>query len=164
MLKKPITYTDFLGETHTEDFYFNLSAPEIVEMEVDGTGSLSDNLKDIIASGDGARIMRTFKDIIRRSYGVRSEDGRRFIKEPEAFAEFEQTGAYAQLFMELVTDAGAAVEFVTGILPSDLVEKMNKADEEAQNNAPKRPQDMSRDELLEAFAEKNALLGAQVQK
>lgn len=164
MLKKSITYKDFFGETRTEDFYFNLSAPEIVEMEVDGNGSLQENLQKVIKSNDGALIMKVFKDIIRRSYGVRSEDGRRFIKEPDGFAEFEQTGAYAQLFMEIVTDANAAVEFVKGILPSDLVDKMAKADEETQNNAPKRVQDMTREELLEAFRAKNELLGEQTQE
>lgn len=124
MIKKTLTYTDFNGNKVTEDAYFHLTKSEVVEMEImggEGTKSFSDKLKEVGASKDGKLILKTFKDILRAAYGRQSEDGRRFVKKPEFFEEFLQSEAYSELFMQLVTDAEFAVEFVKGLLPSELV-------------------------------------------
>ena len=63
-------------------------------------------------------IIDTMKDIILKSYGVKSPDGRRFIKNQEVRDAFAQTEAYSQLFMELATNAKAASDFVAGIIPA----------------------------------------------
>ena len=44
MLKKTITYNDYNGVERTEDFYFNLSKAEILEMEMGTSGGLAENL------------------------------------------------------------------------------------------------------------------------
>ena len=121
MLKKTIKYKDFNGEEVEEDFFFHLSKAELVEIELSKDGSLSEVLKKIVATKDGKVIMDTFKDIILRSYGERSGDGRKFIKNQELRDTFAASEAYSALFMELVLDAGKAAEFVRGIVPSDLV-------------------------------------------
>lgn len=72
----------------------------------------------ITAAQDGRQIIETFKQIIRKAYGVKSADGRRFIKNQEVWDEFAQTEAYSKLFMELATDAKAASAFVNGIVPA----------------------------------------------
>jgi hypothetical protein len=51
---------------------------------------------------------------------VRSEDGKRFIKNDQLREEFTQTAAYDALFMELATDEDAAANFIQGILPKDM--------------------------------------------
>ena len=61
-----------------------------------------------------------FKDIILRSYGEKSPDGRRFIKSKEITDAFAQTEAYSDLFMELATDAEAASDFINAIVPQDM--------------------------------------------
>jgi hypothetical protein len=126
VLKKSITYDDYNGGTFTEDFYFNLSKAELVELELSHKGGLSDSLKRIVASEDGAEIIREFKSIILKSYGKRSEDGRRFIKNQQLRDEFESTEAYSVLFIELVTDADAATAFVSGIMPQGLVDESSQ--------------------------------------
>lgn len=118
MLKKTITYEDYNGKTVTEDFYFNLTQAELIEMELNEKGGLAAMLKRIVESEDGAKIIATFKSIILRAYGVKSEDGRRFVKSQELCDEFAQTPAYSVLFMELATDANTAAEFVKGIVPT----------------------------------------------
>ena len=120
MLKKSITYKNYLEEEVTEDFYFNLNKAELVELEMSHEDGLSEALKRIIASKDGGEIIREFKNIIMKSYGVKSEDGRRFIKNQQVRDEFESTEAYSVLFIELVTNADAAAEFVNGVIPGDL--------------------------------------------
>jgi hypothetical protein len=126
VLKKTLTYEDFNGETVSEDFFFHLSKAELVELELSHDGGLSESLKKIIASEDGKNIIAEFKNIILTAYGKRSDDGRRFIKSQALRDEFESTEAYSTLFMELVTNADAAVEFVNGIIPAGLTEEAAK--------------------------------------
>ena len=128
MLKKTIKYTDFLGVEREEDFYFNLSKAEIMEMELSETGGLAEYIKKIVAAQDAPSIIKIFKDLILKSYGEKSADGRRFMKENEngypLYKYFEQTEAYSILFNELATDADAAAKFVNGIVPSDMSQKV----------------------------------------
>jgi hypothetical protein len=127
LLKKTITYKDFNGEEVSEDFYFHLSRAELVELEMSHRGGLSVSLERIIASEDNKSIIAEFKNIILSSYGKRSDDGKRFIKNQEVRDEFASTEAYSTLFMELVTDTNAATEFVNGIMPADLIEETQQA-------------------------------------
>lgn len=120
MLKKTIKYTDFNEEEVVEDHYFHLSQAELVELEMSHEGGLSESLKKIIAAEDGKSIIKEFKNIILSSYGKKSADGRRFIKTQEMRDEFESSEAYSTLFMELVTNPEAAIEFINGIVPSKL--------------------------------------------
>ena len=83
MLKKTITYTDLNGVERTEDFYFNLSKPEVVKMQSSVKGGYDVQLKGIAANMDGRAVMEFFEDLIRKSYGEKSEDGRRFMKSDE---------------------------------------------------------------------------------
>lgn len=127
MLKKNITYTDYDGNERSEDFYFNLSKAELTEMQLSQNGGLEKLLQKIIAEQDSSRIVTMFKDIIRKSYGEKSLDGKRFIKFRDGhslFEEFEQTEAYSVLFMELATDAEAAAAFINGIIPKDLADQI----------------------------------------
>jgi len=120
MLKKTITYKDYSGLERKEDFYFNLSKSEITEMELSIEGGLQNKMERLISEQNGGEIIRVIKDIILRSYGQKSEDGRRFIKGEEISKAFSETPAYDQLFMSLVTDAEEAANFIKGIVPEDL--------------------------------------------
>ena len=117
MLKKTIEYTDYNGTERKEDFYFNLSKAEAMEMQLSTTGGLSQMIENIIAAQDTPALVKIFKELILKAYGKKSDDGRRFIKNEEIAEEFAQTEAYSILFMELATDADAAAEFVNGITP-----------------------------------------------
>lgn len=125
MLKKTITYTDYNGVERKEDFYFNLTKAEIMEMEMSISGGLTEMINRIVAAQDAPAIIKVFKELVLKAYGVKSPDGKRFIKSDELATEFAQTEAYSQLFMELATDADAASAFVNGIVPN--VEGMDAA-------------------------------------
>lgn len=122
MLKKTITFTDYNGVERTEDFYFNLSKAEVMEMELSTTGGLAEMINKIVSAQDTPSIVKVFKDIILKAYGEKSPDGRRFIKSEELSEAFSQTEAYSELYMELSTNAEAAAKFVNEILP-DAPEK-----------------------------------------
>lgn len=116
MLKKTVTYTDYNGIERTEDFYFNLTKAEIMEMELTTSGGLAEMITKIVEAKDGPAIIKVFKDLVLKAYGEKSPDGRRFIKSVEIADAFSQTEAYSQIFMELATDADAAAAFVNGII------------------------------------------------
>ena len=120
MLKKIITYTDYNGVERTEPFYFNLSKAELMEMELGVTGGMTEMLNKIINAKDGPSLMKTFKEMIMKSYGIKSDDGKRLIKSEELSIAFTQTEAYSVLFMELITDDKAAADFVNGIIPNEI--------------------------------------------
>lgn len=128
MLKREITYTDFNDQKCTEVFYFNLSKPEVMEMLVEPDEGLDKWLERILATNNNRELLAQFQKIILSSYGERSGDGKRFIKTPEAKAEFAQTAAYDALFGELTTDEKAAADFVIGIVPSDLQQMADAAE------------------------------------
>lgn len=138
MLKKTITYTDFNDEEVTEDFFFHLSKADLIEMEMAHPGGLSKHLAAVVASEDGARIMAEFKNLITTSYGVKSDDGKRFIKSKMMTDEFMQTEAYSNLFLELCTDAEAAAAFVNGMLPSGLADDVAKISADTVDPTPSR--------------------------
>ena len=120
MLKKTITYTDYNGVERREDFWFNLSKAELMEMELGVTGGLAEYKRRIVSAQDQPSLIKIFKDIILKSYGEKSADGKRFVKSKELTEAFMQSEAYSELFMELSSNAEAAAEFVNGIVPKDL--------------------------------------------
>lgn len=126
MIKQTITYEDYNGVERTEDFYFNLSEAEIMEMELGTSGGFSEMMTTIVAANDTPTIMKTFKELILKAYGEKSQDGRRFIKSEEISEAFSQTEAYSKLYMELATDTEKAIAFSNGIMPKELMAKVEK--------------------------------------
>lgn len=123
MLKKTIIYTDYTGTERKEDFYFNLTKAEIMRMEMSTAGGLAERINRIIAAQDAPAIIAIFEDLIQRSYGVKTPDGRGFTKKKEDLEAFMATEAYSELFMELATDADAATAFINGIVPAEMAKQ-----------------------------------------
>lgn len=125
MIKKTVQYVDFNGDSQTEDIYFNLSKAEITEMELSQQGALlTEHIKKITEAKDNKELIKLFKEILVKSVGRRSEDGKRFIKNDAIREEFISSEAYSTIFMELAFNDEAAVEFMNGVMPSDLVKAM----------------------------------------
>jgi hypothetical protein len=128
MLKREITYENFNGEKVSETFYFNLTKSEMLELEVSYYGGLEATIKRIVEAKDNKSLVEEFKKIILLSYGVRSDDGKRFIKNDTVREEFSQTAAFDELFIELATNDQAAVNFIQGVLPRDMVQNIKVAE------------------------------------
>lgn len=131
MLKETIKYTDYNGVPREEDFYFNLTEAEVTEMELSEVGGMSALMQRIINTDDRPALIKIFKEIICKSYGEKSADGKRFMKFDEndrpLVNNFKQSEAYSVLFMKLSTDADAAARFVQGILPANMNQKSEPA-------------------------------------
>lgn len=124
MLRKTITYVDFNDEKRTEDFYFNLTKTELAELDIDAGGNLVNMLTRMARNQDGVGMAKFLKEMIVRSYGEKSDDGKYFEK-GDGFANgkrFTQTAAFDVLFTEILTDpSGEAIQsFLYGIIPADI--------------------------------------------
>ena len=123
MFKKTIKYLDYNDVEREEDFYFDLSQAEIMEMELGTEGGLSNMIQKIIDSKDTPSLIKMFKELILKAYGQKSADGKYFEKSEEISKRFTFSPAYSKLFMELATDDKAAAAFVNAIIPQEAVAK-----------------------------------------
>ena len=124
MITKTIKYTDFNGVEREEKYLFNLTKAELMEMELGTTGGLAETIQNIVDAQDVPKIQELFKKLLLKSYGVKSEDGKRFMKIDKDGTplsnEFSQSAAFSELYIELATDAEKATDFVKGIIPQDI--------------------------------------------
>lgn len=119
MLKKTVTYIDFDGNERTEDFFFNLTEQEIAEMELSTEGGLGNFIKKAVAAKSQVELIELFKKLILAAYGVKSADGRRFVKNDAVREDFMSTQAFSDIYMDLVQDADKASAFFNGIVPKE---------------------------------------------
>ena len=117
MFKKKITYTDYDGVVRTEEFYFNLNKSEIIELAYSEKGGLERYVERISKEEDNKKLIALFKELVLAAYGVKSDDGKRFIKSDQLREEFSQTEAFVEFFMELATNTDSAIAFVNGVAP-----------------------------------------------
>lgn len=118
MVKKLVKYTDFNGNQGEKEVYFNLSAPELVELDTEYPDGLAKTMEQAIENEDKKTLFDFFKMILVKSYGEKSDDGLRFIKSRELTEAFEQSVLFAEVFMELATDADKASVFINALVPS----------------------------------------------
>lgn len=128
MFRTEIEYVDYNGNQRKDMLYFNLSKAEMMEMELSTTAGVEEKLRMLIATKDNSKIVQIFKDLILKSYGIKSEDGTRFIKNAVLREEFEQSEAYSELFMKLLSDSDFQAKFINGIISGVNVPEMNEED------------------------------------
>lgn len=126
MIKKTIKYIDYDGNQREEEFRFNLSKAELTEMQLSATGGLSNLLTRLVQEKNAPEIIKILKEIILKSYGEKSDDGKYFRKSEEISKAFSETEAYSEIFMSIASDPDAAIEFVQGILPAEIKEELQK--------------------------------------
>lgn len=128
MLKETITFDNYVtGEKVTKDFYFNLNETELSLMELTVPGGYSNLIEQMITTTDVPKLTELFRTIVLASYGEKSPDGLRFVKEDGKLAkQFAETDAYNKLFMKLITQPKELDKFLNGIVPLELVKQMDK--------------------------------------
>lgn len=127
MLTITETYNDYLGNTRTEDFHFHYNQAELMEMELETEGGFSTRVQKIVNANSYPELYKLMKKFILGSYGVKSEDGRRFMKSPEISRSFEENPVFERLMMRMTTGPDAAKEsakFINGITPEGMAKPM----------------------------------------
>lgn len=127
MYKRIIKYTDYNGVERKEPFYFNLEEADLLRysFSVDGPNGYQSYLNRLLATNKTSESFEIFEKFVCDSYGVKSDDGKQFIKNEKVLNEFKQSRAYSQLLMDLVTVEGVATEFFNGIIPPSMVAQIS---------------------------------------
>lgn len=116
MIKQVIKYRDFNDNEAEETAMFNLSENDILDILVEFPEGFETVIENWEKTGDFSEMIRLFKIIIKKAYGVKSEDGKYFRKSDEASEDFMQSAAYEELFRRLRTDEALAIEFFTNLI------------------------------------------------
>ena len=140
MIKRTINYIDFDGNPRTEDAYFNMTRSELIAFTFDMPDAITDAAKNTNTANNvdleaaGAKLVERLgtsgifnfvKDLVFRSYGKKSDDGRRFIKSNEMAIEFTQTLAYDEFLIDLFSDDKKAADFINGIIPAEMAKQIS---------------------------------------
>lgn len=131
MYKVDVPFEDFNGNMQTETLYFHLTKTRLSK-----NLTLGDELDDIQAMLQGEprqlnpdeirKIVHLVERIMELSYGIRSEDGKRFDQRPALWEEFQQTAVYDAFLYSLFENPNNATQFILGVMPRDLVEAAKK--------------------------------------
>jgi hypothetical protein len=127
MIKKTVTFKDLNGKERTETHYFHFYESEIMEMELGVDGGFAARVQKMIDAQDQPSLIAVIKKFVLDAYGVKSDDGRQFIKNDAVRAAFVQSPAYSKIFMELVLNDVVAAEFVKGVVPDDMKDNVAAA-------------------------------------
>lgn len=138
MHKRPITFKDFEGKEVTEEYYFSLTQAEIMEIQTSIKGGLVNRLTYAIKEEDSHTVMKLLREVILKSVGEKTPDGRYFVKfklidgvKVNIADLFEPTPAYSALFMELLSSNDAADQFMRKIIPADLAAELPENTQDA---------------------------------
>lgn len=125
MYKITKTYNDFNGEEKTEDFYFNLTTNELVAWST-RDGGMEAHVQKMIGVKNVSEMFDLTKELALLAYGIKSADGRHFIKTPEEAQLFRCHAAFDALIMDLATDEQKASEFINRVVPKELADNIAK--------------------------------------
>lgn len=128
MLRKEITFTDYNGVEKTMPFYFNINKTEMVDMEIRTPQGYEQKVRSLLKENDRVKIYDFFKNFIKMTYGVKSEDGSAFVKNDKVFEEFTYSPAYDQLILDFLNDPDSITAFIEGVMPKMTKEEQAEYD------------------------------------
>lgn len=122
MLLKEITYTDFNGAKRTEEFAFNFTRKEMMDMQSSVRGGLAAQLDSISRSQDLNLSYKMMAELILDAYGIKDDDARVHRKTEEIREEFAQSAACDQLIWDLLNGKDTDLQdFLMGCVPPEMV-------------------------------------------
>ena len=128
MIAKTVTYTDYDGNEVSEKLYFNLNVMELRHIKFDEEIkelSETDNADEKEAKLD--IVYSLVEQLIVKSYGVKTDDGRSFMKSKEIAENFRNSAAFESIYIDFLTNPSLIPDFVNGILPKNAMDKINAA-------------------------------------
>ena len=131
MIKKTVTYEDYNEKAVTEDFYFHISKADLLDnmdlrIQLTTLAAALEQMENETSEDIIQEMINIIRDLIRISYGVRSEDGKRFRKSEDIYLDFRESAAYDSLLFGLFADPDSAIAFMRGIMPKDLLAQLDE--------------------------------------
>lgn len=124
MIKKTIKFKDYDGQDVEKDFWFNLDAGEIAEIELSTKQGYSELLRVAQENEDPTIVGDAFRKIVLGAVGRR--EGSLFIKDQDAVYALQYSGAYSELIIWMLTNPVEAAAFINGMLPAAAQEQLGK--------------------------------------
>lgn len=131
MIRKEISYVDYNGNNQKDVAYFHLSKAEIGKLQMRQNGTFIDRLQDLVARRKVEALYDFIYNLVLDSYGERDPEGRKFIKSEEMRTDFEQSIAFSEFLMDLLSDSDKLSTFVKDIIPRDLMTAAGEVDAKA---------------------------------
>ncbi len=125
MQKLTVQFENFDGETVSEDLYFHLNIKELQDMEKWDV-PLTQRIAKLTKTEDGKEAFDLMRDIVEAAYGERSEDGKRFVKNPEVLKNFTEGLAYDEVILKFIDGTTDLSKFIEGLLPKKVFELAKK--------------------------------------
>lgn len=125
MWKFTAEYEDWNGNPRKKELLFNLTIDEMYSLQNSVKGGLETYYQRILDEQDNVALYKRFEDLVKLAYGVKSDDGDRFIKNDEVFYAFKESGAYSVFMEYLLTTEDGATKFINGIMPAKVKAKLN---------------------------------------
>lgn len=126
MIAKTINYTDYNEEKATEKAYFDMTEREmtlfVLKYAKDET-SLNNYIKRIAAEGNTRDIIAFVDDLLLSAYGIKSDDGTRFIKDKNKTEQFATSTPYSVVFAEMITNVDSLIDFLAGLGANKNIDK-----------------------------------------
>lgn len=105
-------YHDVDGVEQTGESYFNITRREAITL----MAKYGEDIMGYVNKLTPIEVIDFFEELVLLAYGVRSEDGKKFIKNPEISEEYKQTLEFDQLILDLMLDETKSEAFVLGTL------------------------------------------------
>lgn len=125
MWKFTAEYEDWNGNPRKKELFFNLTMSEMMALQNSVKGGIETYYQRILDEQDNVALYKRFEDLVKLTYGVKSDDGERFIKNDEVYNTFKESGAYDVFMQYLLTTEDGAAKFINGIMPAKVKAKLN---------------------------------------
>lgn len=124
MIVREIAYTDYNGDEQTEKYYFDLTVPEMLELSFSSAGDIQSTLERLSNSRKVGEIFNIIQTLIFKSVGVKSDDGKRFVKNEEVLNDFKQSRGYESFLMKMMQDTDYASKFIEQLIPQNRIQQI----------------------------------------
>lgn len=124
MITREVTYIDYNGDEQTEKYYFDLTVPEMLELSFSSAGDIQSTLERLSNSRKVGEIFNIIQTLIFKSVGVKSDDGKRFVKNEDVLNDFKQSRGYESFLMKMMQDTDYASKFIEQLIPQDRIKQI----------------------------------------
>lgn len=141
MITLEIPYIDFDNNQRTTKAHFHFSKLELIELNAEDKIKRFDAIREKLEgyeqrgetpkTEDIIAIVNVFEEILMAAYGIRSEDGTRFIKGEGVREQLKQSAWYADWLFEKIQRPQEIVDLIDQLIPKDIKDAAAKAETQA---------------------------------
>ncbi len=117
MYVEKIKYVDFEGNEGVTTVHFNLNKMEVVNIQWSVPGGIKQLFEKIVEEQDIKKILEWMEEILSKAFGIKSPDGKRFMKPADGWTEFKEGPAYDDWMFGVLQDPGKAATIMRAIMP-----------------------------------------------